>query len=174
VTVRVGASNISGFCPSEPAVNRLDKHDHPKRRVIARLRRLGLDVKPVSSASGYDLLVNGELRVALRVAFPGIRRHRVTVNGRRYQYRYRTWHFNFHHHGKLDEQYADFVVCVAVRPGLPSRDETFVLPWEKLTGKTFSLHDGRHPYAGRYASFRDRWDLIAARAKRAGALRQVA
>lgn len=155
-------------------MNRIDKHDHPKRRVIVRLRRLGLTVEPVASIHGYDLLVNGEVRVALRVAFPGIRRHRVTVSGRRYQYRYRTWHFNFHHHGRLDERYADFVVCIAVRPGERSKDEVFVIPWEKLTGKTFSLHDGRQPYAGSYASLRDAWELIAAAAKRSGSLRRVA
>lgn len=155
-------------------MNRIDKHDHPKRRVIARLRRLGLTVEPVTATCGYDLLVNGEIRVALRVAFPGIRRHRVKVSGRRYQYRYRTWHFNFHHHGRFDEAYADFVACIAVRPDGRAKEEAFVIPWDHLTGKTFSLHDGRRPYAGCYAAFRDAWELIAEAAKGAAALRHVA
>jgi len=142
-------------------VNRLAKHDLPKRRVAARLRRLGLSVRPVSNATGYDLLINGDTRVSLRVAFPSLRRHRVTVGGRRYQYRYRTWHFNFHHHGRLKEQYTDFFVCLGVTPAERNREEIFVIPWEHVTGKTFALHGGRGPYKGRYAPFRDAWNQVA-------------
>jgi hypothetical protein len=154
-------------------VNRLDKHELPKQRVAARLRRMGLAVRSVSSATGYDLLVNGEVRVALRVAFPSMRRHRVTVGGRTYFYRYRTWHFNFHHHGKLNERYTDFFVCLAVVSRRPLREEVFVIPWESVTGKTFSLHGGRREYEGRYAELRDGWAAIAA-ARRGQHLRRVA
>jgi hypothetical protein len=135
---------------------------------------MGLNVKSVSSALGYDLLVNDEVRVTLRVAFPSLRRHRVTVAGRSYQYRYRTWHFNFHHHGKLSSRYTDVFVCLAVNPRQASKDETFVIPWEKVTGKTFSLHGGRGRYSGRYAPYRDRWQSISALAKRVSPLRRVA
>lgn len=145
-------------------MNRIAKHDLPKRRVAARLRRLGLTVKPTSSASGYDLLINGTTRVTLRVAFPGMRRHRVTVAGRRYQYRYRTWHFNFHHHGRFDEQYTDFFVCFGEPAEGDKRPEIFVIPWEAVTGKTFSLHGGRRRYKGRYAPYRDAWPAIASHA----------
>ena len=141
-------------------VNRIVKHELPKRRVAARLRRAGLIVRSVPSTYGYDLLINEHTRVTLRVAFPSSRKHRVTVAGRTYHYRYRTWHFNFHHHGQLDERYTDYFVCIAVNPRQPSREETFVIPWEHVTGKTFSLHGGRGRYAGQYAAFRDRWNLI--------------
>jgi hypothetical protein len=156
-------SNKTASAAVKGTMNRLDKHDLPKRRIAARLRRMGLTVRTVSSAHGYDLLVNDDLRVTLRVAFPGLRRHRVTVAGRTYQYRYRTWHFNFHHHGKLKERYTDFFICLGVSPGQRGKGETFVIPWEKVTGKTFSLHGGRGPYGGRYAPYRDAWQLIAAR-----------
>jgi hypothetical protein len=155
-------------------MNRLDKHDLPKRRIAARLRRMGMTVRTVSSANGYDLLVNGDWRVTLRVAFPGLRRHRVTVAGRTYQYRYRTWHFNFHHHGKLKERYTDFFICLGVSPGQRGKGETFVIPWEKVTGKTFSLHGGRGPYGGRYAPYRDAWHLIATPSHRTSPMRRVA
>jgi hypothetical protein len=123
---------------------------------------MGLTVQPFSSASGYDLLVNGTTRITLRVAFPGMRRHRVTVAGRRYQYRYRTWHFNFHHHGRLGEQYTDFFICVGEPAAGEKKAELFVIPWEAVTGKTFSLHGGRRQYKGRYAPYRDAWAAIAA------------
>lgn len=154
-------------------MNRVDKHELPKRQVAARLRRMGLTVRSVSSSQGYDLLVNDEVRVTLRVAFPSLRRHRVTVGGRRYQYRYRTWHFNFHHHGKLDARYTDFFVCVAVSPGGGGRNTVFVIPWEHVTGKTFSLHGGRRTYGGRYAETCGRWEVLAHAAK-VTALRHVA
>jgi hypothetical protein len=154
-------------------MNRLDKHDLPKRRIAARLRRMGLTVKNVSSVNGFDLLINDSQRVTLRVAFPGLRRHRVTVAGRTYEYRYRTWHFNFHHHGRLKERYTDFFICLGVNPALRGKYDTFVIPWEKVTGKTFSLHGGRGLYGGRYAAYRDAWNLLSA-PTRQSALRRVA
>ena len=154
-------------------MNRTDKHELPKRRVAERLRRLGLNVQTVSSALGYDLLVNDEIRVTLRVAFPSMRRHRVTVSGKSYQYRYRTWHFNFHQHGRLGTRYTDFFVCIAVNPR-QSGEDVFVIPWEQVTGKTFSLHGGRGPYSGRYAPRRHDWNAIASAAKRTRVLRHVA
>ena len=155
-------------------MNRLDKHELPKRRVAARIRRMGFAVRSAPSTTGYDLLINGDHRVTLRVAFPGMRRHRVTINGRTYQYRYRTWHFNFHHHGKLRDRYTDFFICVGLTPGQRGHAETFVIPWEKVTGKTFSLHGGRGPYGGRYAAYRDAWRLLATHAHQRGPLRSVA
>jgi hypothetical protein len=155
-------------------MNRIDKHDLPKRRIAARLRRMGLGVRSVSSTTGYDLLINGDQRVTLRVAFPGLRRHRVTVAGRTYQYRYRTWHFNFHHHGRLRERYTDFFICLGVNSGQRGKIDTFVIPWDKVTGKTFSLHGGRGPYKGRYAPYRDAWRLFSTAAHHPSPLRHVA
>ncbi|MCK6555025.1 hypothetical protein L6Q96_10665 [Candidatus Binatia bacterium] len=141
-------------------MDRIRKHLLPKRRIAERLRRMGLSVRSVPSTAGYDLLVNDSVRVALRVAFPRMRRHHVTVRQRRYTYRYRSWHFNFHHHGKFGRQYADVFVCLALEPRHPSREEVFVIPWESVSGKTFSLHASKKRYAGRYAAFVNRWRVI--------------
>ena len=124
---------------------------------------MGLTVRSVPTAQGYDLLVNGDTRVTLRVAFPSMRRHRVTAGGRTYQYRYRTWHFNFHQHGKLSAKYTDFFVCIPVNPRDRSLEDVFIIPWDEVSGKTFSLHSGRGEYGGRYASFRNRWEPIGNR-----------
>lgn len=156
----------------EDSVNRVDKHDRPKQSIAARLRRLGATVHAAPAASSYDMLVDGETRVTLRVAYPGLRRHRVTVGGRSYRYRYRSWHFNFHHHGRFAERYTDVFICIAVNP--EGRNETFVIPWEQVSGKTFSLHGGRGRYNGRYAEFRDGWERVRARGGAARSLRRVA
>jgi len=142
-------------------MNRVEKHLVPKRRIVERLRRAGFRVHSAPVAQGYDLVVNDRVRVALRVAFPRVRKHHVTVRGRHYMYRYRSWHFNFHHHGKLDKRYADVVICLAMEPRHPSREELFVIPWEAISGKTFSLHASRRQYAGQYARYLNRWRVIA-------------
>ena len=153
--------------------NRIDKHQRPKGEVAEQLRSMGLDVLEETGAGSFDLLVNNRTRVTLRVAYPGLRRHRVTVGGRSYRYRYETWHFNFHHHGRLDERYTDFFVCIAIDPKNAAKKQVFVIPWESVTGKTFSLHSGRGVYRGRYAPFLDAWEGIASEA-RASAMRRVA
>jgi hypothetical protein len=142
-------------------MDRVRKHLLPKRRVADRLRHMGLAVNMISPVKGYDLLVNDRVRVALRVAFPRLRRHHVTVRERRYTYQYRSWHFNFHHHGKLDKRYADVFVCLAMEPRHPSREEAFIIPWDAVSGKTFSLHAAQKRYAGQYAKYLNRWRLVA-------------
>jgi len=147
----------------------------PKRRIADRLRRAGFRVQSISPAEGYDLLINERVRVALRVAFPRMRKHSVTVRERRYTYRYRSWHFNFHHHGKFGKRYADVFVCMAMEPRHPSREEVFVIPWEAVSGKTFSLHASRRRYAGQYASYLNRWRIVTnAVAETSGRMRKVA
>ncbi len=141
-------------------MDRLQKHVLPKRRIAERLRRAGFRVKLMAATDSYDMVVNERVRVALRVAFPRIRNHHVTVRDRHYTYRYRSWHFNFHHHGKLGKRYADAFVCIAMEPRHPSREEVFVIPWEAVSGKTFSLHAGRRRYAGQYAKYVNRWRVI--------------
>lgn len=153
--------------------NRIDKHERPKGQVAEQLRAMGLEVDEDVTAGSYDLLVNGQVRITLRVAYPGLRRHRVTVGGRSYRYRYETWHFNFHHHGRLDERYTDFFVCIAVDPKDPARNQVFVIPWESVSGKTFSLHSGRGTYRGRYAPYLEAWEGVA-RGSRLRPLRRVA
>jgi hypothetical protein len=120
---------------------------------------MGLDVLEVSRSDGYDLLVNAEIRVALRVAFPGRYSHRVTVGGKRYAYDYRSWSFNFHRHGTWTRGYCDVFVCIAKMRG--GADEVFIIPASAISGPTFSLHGaGARPYRGRYAAYRDRWSLF--------------
>ena len=140
-------------------MNRQSKHQTARASVAARLTRLGLSVQDVPRGQGYDLLVNGEIRVALRVAYPGRYAHSVTVAGKRYVYNYRSWSFNFHRHGHWDRKYCDVFVCIARRRG--DGDETFIIPAAAVTGPTFSLHGmGTRPYRGRYATFRDRWSVF--------------
>jgi hypothetical protein len=141
-------------------MNKVKKHLMPKRRIADRLRRMGFNVTLVPPSQGYDLLVNNRLRVALRVAFPRVRSHRVTSKGRRYFYKYRSWHFNFHRHGRMDRRYADVVICLGVEPRKAEREKVFVIPWEAVSGKTFSLHAARCEYDGRYAPYRDNWSVI--------------
>jgi len=141
-------------------MDRIEKHTFPKRRIAERLRRAGFRVRLVPASDSYDLLVNERVRVALRVAFPRIRNHHVTVRNRHYTYRYRSWHFNFHHHGKLGKRYADVLICIAMEPRHPSREAVFVIPWEAVSGKTFSLHAGQRRYAGQYARYVNRWSVV--------------
>jgi hypothetical protein len=156
-------------------MDRVQKHLFPKRRIADRLRRAGFKVHAVSPAHGYDLLVNDRARVALRVAFPRLRRHQVTVRDRRYTYRYRSWHFNFHHHGKFGKRYADVFVCLAMEPKQPSREEVFIIPWDAVSGKTFSLHAAKRRYAGQYAQYLNRWrEITSAVAETPNRLRKVA
>ena len=140
-------------------MNRQHKHHKARLNIASRLTRMGLDVEDVPRTKGYDLLVNGGIRVALRVAFPGRYAHTVTVGGKRYTYNYRSWSFNFHRHGRWDRKYCDVFVCIAKRRS--GTDEIFVIPAAAISGPTFSLHGaGTKPYRGRYARYRDHWEIF--------------
>ena len=140
-------------------MNRQHKHQVEKAAVAARLRRMGFDVQEVPRNGKYDLLVDGRLRVALRVAFPGRYAHTVTVNGRRYAYDYKSWNFNFHRHGRWDKRYCDIFICIAKQRR--QEDEVFIIPAEVISGPTFSLHGASKPYRGRFAQYRNRWSLFS-------------
>lgn len=141
-------------------MNRQSKHLKARTAIAQKLSAMGLAVQDVPRAKGYDLLVEGEIRVALRVAFPGKYAHTVTVGGKRYTYNYRSWSFNFHRHGRWDRKYCDVFVCIAKRRG--GSDEIFVIPAAAISGPTFSLHGaGTKPYRGRYARYRDDWDIFS-------------
>jgi hypothetical protein len=140
-------------------MNRQLKHQVARTAVAGRLRRMGLNVREVDRNGKYDLLVNDQLRVALRVAFPGRYAHTVTVNGKRYAYDYRSWNFNFHRHGRWEHRYCDVFVCVAKQRR--AEDEVFIIPATAVTGPTFSLHGAGKPYRGRYAAYRNRWSVFA-------------
>jgi len=140
-------------------MNRQSKHQLARAATTARLRRMGLEVREVSRTAGYDLLVGGGVRIALRIAYPGRYAHTVTVGGKRYAYDYRSWNFNFHRHGRWDKHYCDVFVCIAKRRR--AADEVFVIPATAISGPTFSLHGAGKPYRGRYAIYRNRWSVIA-------------
>ena len=140
-------------------MNRQVKHQAARTAVANRLRRMGFGVEEAPRNGKFDLVVNGGVRVALRVAFPGRYAHTVKVNGRRYAYDYRSWNFNFHRHGRWERKYCDIFVCVAKRRR--TSDETFVIPASAITGPTFSLHGAGKAYRGRYAAYRNRWSIFA-------------
>jgi hypothetical protein len=140
-------------------MSRQYKHQLARAAVAARLRRMGLNVQAMARAKGYDLLINGRSRVALRIAFPGRYAHTVRVAGKRYAYDYKSWNFNFHRHGRWTRRYCDVFVCIAKRRR--GADETYVIPASAVSGPTFSLHGAGKPYRGRYSTYRDRWNVIA-------------
>lgn len=145
-------------------MTRVEKHATARQCVEQYLRSIGFQVASVPRDRGYDLLVNGCVRVAVRVSFIKTHKYRVTVSGRAYEYNYSTWIFNFHHHGKFDNKYADVIVCLAMNP--PSTEyDAFVIPWEQITGMTFKLHAKIKSYRGRYAMHRDQWSAIARKAR---------
>lgn len=139
-------------------MTRQHKHQLARAAIAARLRNMGLEVQEVARHSKFDMLVNGKVRVALRVAFPGGYSHSVTVNGRRYDYNYKSWNFNFHRHGRWQRRYCDVFLCIAKDRRLA--DEIFVIPAGAVTGPTFSLHGAGKPYRGRYAPFRNKWSVL--------------
>lgn len=139
-------------------MTRQHKHQITRAQVAARLRSMGHSVEEVPRNRKFDLLVDGRVRVALRVAFPGCYAHTVTVNGRRYAYDYQSWNFNFHRHGRWEKRYCDIFLCVAKQRR--AEDEIFVIPADAVTGPTFSLHGAGKPYRGRYAPFRSGWEIL--------------
>lgn len=141
-------------------MNRQHKHQVERANVAQKLRRLGFEVEEVPRNGKFDLLVDGQLRVALRVAFPGRYAHTVTVNGRRYAYDYKSWNFNFHRHGRWERSYCDVFVCIAKQRR--AADEVFIIPASAVSGPTFSLHGAGKPYRGRYAAYRNRWSVFSA------------
>ncbi len=133
----------------------------------AALRALGLDVeRGLDYRDGYDFLINGNLRIAVRYAFPTTERQQTYKkrNGEISRYLYKRWTFNFHRHGRISERYCDFFVCFLGTPSSNGSGNTaFTIPWEAITGLTFcsSCREGStRPYRGKYAVYQDRWDLI--------------
>lgn len=135
-------------------------HDIPKAKVLARLRRMKLDVDEVDPLARHDFLLNGHARVALRTAFPSSYRRQVRLGKRVYSYVYRAWNFNFHHRGKIDARYCDFFICVPLGSRTVDLRNAYVIPWDARTGKTFYLPDSKRPYSGKYARFRDAWHQL--------------
>jgi hypothetical protein len=144
-------------------MNRVEIHEVPKQDVVSHLTSLGHQVETAPPQSRFDFIVDGHLRLALRVAYPSSSRRRVHVGGRHYNYVYRAWNFNFHHRGKVGDRYSDFFACVPLVPQQTlDLAQAFVIPWEAISGKTFYLPDSRRAYAGKFATFRNAWERILA------------
>jgi hypothetical protein len=135
-------------------------HDIPKARVAARLRDMKLDVRVMNPLARYDFLLNGKVRVALRTAFPSSYQRHVRLRKRQYSYVYRAWNFNFHHRGRIDEQYCDFLACVPLGTKKVDLSTAFIIPWGARSGKTFYLPDSQRPYLGKYAKYRGAWEQL--------------
>jgi hypothetical protein len=143
------------------------------------LRAMGLDAKRgVDFRDGYDFLVSGKVRLAVRYAIPTADREQTyrKRNGELSRYVYKRWTFNFHRHGQLGEQYCDFFVCFLAAAESKTRSKSevtvFVIPWEAITGLTFcsSVREGStRTYRGKYAKYRDAWHLIEQAAEQPGA-----
>jgi len=124
---------------------------------------MGLAVESAGALAGYDFLVGGRVRIAVRVAFPSTSRRRAKVGRRRCEYVYRAWTFNFHRHGVVGDRYCEFFVCAPLGAGKPFDPvDAFVIPWEALTGKTFYLQESRREYRGKFRVYRNAWENIAA------------
>lgn len=146
---------------TERRINRVAIHEVPKQEVMAHIARLGHRIEAAPPQGRYDYLIDGRIRLALRVAYPSSSRRRVHVGGRHYNYVYRAWNFNFHHRGQVGERYSDFFACVPLVPDQPlDLSQTFIIPWEAISGKTFYLPDSRRSYAGKFAIYRNRWDRL--------------
>jgi hypothetical protein len=145
-------------------MNRVEIHEVPKQEVVAHMSLLGHHVEAAQPQARFDFLVDARVRLALRVAYPSSSRRRVHVGGRRYNYVYRAWNFNFHHRGKVGERYSDFFACIPLVPGQRlDLAQAFVIPWEAISGKTFYLPDSRRAYAGKFALYRNAWPQIGAK-----------
>jgi len=146
------------------------------------LRAMGLEAKRgVDFRDGYDFLVNGKVRLAVRYAIPTADREQTyrKRNGEISRYVYKRWTFNFHRHGELGERYCDFFVCFLASADAKARNNSevtvFTIPWEAITGLTFcsSVREGStRTYRGKYAKYRDAWHLIEQAAEQPGVLHE--
>jgi len=142
------------------------------------LRAMGLEAKRgVDFRDGYDFLVNGKVRIAVRYAIPTADREQTyrKRSGEISRYVYKRWTFNFHRHGELGERYCDFFVCFLASADSRTRNTSdvtvFTIPWEAITGLTFcsSVREGStRTYRGKYAKYRDAWHLIELAAEQPG------
>ena len=129
------------------------KHEGPIPHLARQLRGMGCLVK-VLRGGKVALLVDDHLLVSVRVAYRKRRKHSVTVHGHHYEYYnvYFSSRFNFRQAGRPAEHYADVVICYAMGPrgGI---EATFVIPFEAIAANSFSLHNGKEDYRGRYAEY---------------------
>lgn len=140
--------------------NRHRKHQACVKTVADKLQSLGLqvEVQPQPWNNGFDLLVNGRVKVAIRVAYPHLM-HRVTRSrGKEYEYYYPVYVFNFHTHGEYNTM-SDYFICLGMVG--TSVQHTFIIPRHRLTGKTFCLQAmAQRKYRGKYLPFQENWQTL--------------
>lgn len=147
-------------------------HTHSNATMVCEtaLKAMGLKVeRALDYRDGYDFKVNGEVRIAVRYAFPMADREQVyrKRNGEISRYVYKRWTFNFHRHGKLGKRYCDFFICFLASSDTMTKGRSevtvFVIPWDAITGLTFcssSREGSNRVYRGKYARYEDAWELI--------------
>ena len=162
---------MNGLANQAPSIT----HSNAAAICDMALKAIGLSVeRAVDFRDGYDFLVEGKVRIAVRYAFPASDREQIyrKRNGEVSRYLYKRWTFNFHRHGKLDQRYCDFFVCFLAGSDTVAKGSSqvavYVIPWESITGLTFcsSAREGStRGYRGKYARYRDGWDAIVRQAK---------
>ena len=153
--------------------NRIRKGIHANAAAVCAevFKYLGLETQRAHEMrDGYDLLVGGDTRVAVRYALAATDRRQAyqKKNGDISHYAYKRWTFNFHRHGKKDERYCDYFVCLLSasdprRPYAETDVRVFVIPWDAVTGLTFCSSQragSTRAYRGQYARFQDGWNLM--------------
>jgi len=120
----------------------LDRQALHRRAVTHVARQLaahGHTVERVTRHAVHDLLVDGQ-RIAVRAARPAVRRHGVTVGGRRYEYEYPEVLWGLHQHGRKCHDRADVWVFCMYRRGW----QCYVVPRSHLTGgPTLAINPAR-------------------------------
>jgi len=145
--------------------NKFELHSSMVEKVLREMRKFltskGIEKIDVSYPSFhtrvYSFVLNG-IRVSVRVAQSTTQEHPVTVNGKRYCYDYRKFHFNFHTHGKPID--TDFIVCVCLDQDGDWSGDFFAFAPKDFKGLTFSLHIGKRPYRGSLAPYRGNWNRL--------------
>ncbi len=145
-------------------VNRYEKHRRGRKWFLKQLQERGIPTEQFDLTSLFDFRIHETVRLSLRVAERGTTAHYVVVGGRRYNYNYHPWNFNFHRHGQWENiTYCDYIVCIARHYPKRGQHTVFVVPADKVTGPTFAINGASdRPYNGRYAPYRERWVFLDA------------
>lgn len=152
------------------SMTRVQLHDHMVERVRQALSTEGIRAHHGGRRAGsreaanrFDLLT-GDLTIAVRVAKRSSFSWRVSVNGKRYSYRYSGHRWNLHSRGSTNLR-PDVWVFVAAGEAL----RFFVVPGRRVRGfYTLTLREPSKTWLRGYA---DRWEtlreVVSARHQRA-------
>ena len=144
----------------------MTRHQHHQLAVavVARkLRRLGARVALVTGSS-VSLLCDG-VPVGVRVATAMPAPHRVRVAGKLYRYVYRKLHFNLHAHAVK----ADTVQVWVLVGEVDGETRTYIVPADKLGGKTVQLLADTTSRRSLVSAYRDEWGVLVGAGRRRAA-----